>query len=108
MTMRASANTRGDDVAPEDVESEENVEPAPVRSLKYSLMLLGMSLVWAVLLRQFGEGQIYWIMGPYALAISAVLMSKPCSRISGRVARTIALRRSSGFRLGARGGMVPA
>lgn len=75
MTVRASANTRDDEIAPEDVDTEENVEAAPVRSLKYSLMLLGMSLVWAVLLRQFGEGQIYWIMGPYAAAISAVLMT---------------------------------
>jgi len=56
-------------------EEEEQVPATPVRSLRYSLMLLGMSVVWAVLLAQFGEGQIYWIMGPYAACMSAVLMT---------------------------------
>lgn len=59
----------------ENVEPDLDVDAPPARSLRYSLMLLGMSAAWATLLGQFGRGNIYWIMGPYALAMCVVLLT---------------------------------
>lgn len=75
-TMEARAAAANDsDETRDNVEADLDLDAPPARSLKYSLMLLGMSVVWATLLGQFGEGDIYWIMGPYAAAMSAVLLS---------------------------------
>jgi uncharacterized protein len=43
-------------------------------SVRYALVILGLSVLWAVLMHQFGESPIYWIMGPYALVVCAVLL----------------------------------
>jgi len=59
----------------DDVEPDLDVHAPPARSFKYSLMLLAMSVAWAALLGQFGRGNIYWIMGPYAVAMSTVLLT---------------------------------
>ncbi|MDB4975458.1 MAG: hypothetical protein JWN48_3799 [Myxococcaceae bacterium] len=64
-----------EDLASAQLSDEAPIEAANPRSLKYSLMLLGMSAVWGVLISQFGQGQIYWIMGPYAAVISIVLLT---------------------------------
>ncbi|MDB4987710.1 MAG: hypothetical protein JWN04_2888 [Myxococcaceae bacterium] len=74
-TARATAAS-DDALAREPVSGETPlVEGAHPRSPKYVLLLLGMSIVWGVLLSQFGQGQIYWIMGPYAAAMSVVLLT---------------------------------
>jgi len=70
-----TAEAQGDLAEEIENDAAAPVEAPPVRSLKYSMMLLGMSVVWGVLLSQFGQGQIYWIMGPYAAAMSAVLLT---------------------------------
>lgn len=55
---------------------ERSDSPSPEHEgLRYALILLGMSAVWGALLVQFGEGRIYWIMGPYAAGVSVVLMT---------------------------------
>lgn len=85
MTMQAPAEHTGavdDAVDTVDGPDDELVDPhaaknhsPPVRSLKYSMMLLAMSVVWGVLLHQFGTSPIYWIMGPYAAIISATVLT---------------------------------
>ena len=81
MPAHAAAETQQSPATRDNIEPDFDLDAPPARSLKYSLMLLGMSVVWAVLLGQFGEGDIYWIMGPYAAAMSAVLLM---SRSLGR------------------------
>jgi membrane protease YdiL (CAAX protease family) len=85
MTMHAPT----DEVLERDAQAEAAVPATPVRSLRYSLMLLGMSVVWGVLLAQFGEGQIYWIMGPYAASMSAVLMTLRSRALLARLRPTL-------------------
>jgi membrane protease YdiL (CAAX protease family) len=82
MTMDARADTRRDaadglDEQDDDlgVAPEDRDHSPPVRSVKYSMMLLAMSVVWGILLHQFGTSPIYWIMGPYATLISATVLT---------------------------------
>jgi membrane protease YdiL (CAAX protease family) len=79
MTLKAHADALDSLDEPDAPENQaptlgKNHSP-PVRSLKYSLMLLGMSVVWGLLLHQFGTSPIYWIMGPYAAALSAAVLT---------------------------------
>jgi uncharacterized protein len=93
MTMQANKPMQADSLSEErdqlDDAAEEQVDAPPVRSLKYSMMLLGMSIVWGVLLSQFGQGQIYWIMGPYAAAMSAVLLTLRSDALLRRLRPTV-------------------
>ena len=64
--------------------------PLPrVGSRKVVLLLALMSVIWATLMDQFGEAAIYWIMGPYALAVAATLLTlrggslRPTPRLVG-------------------------
>jgi uncharacterized protein len=43
-------------------------------SRRYVLLILGLTAVWGVLMNQFGESPIYWVMGPYALAVCVTLL----------------------------------
>jgi membrane protease YdiL (CAAX protease family) len=85
MTMPAPV----DDSLEPTAQAEAAVPATPVRSLRYALMLLGMTVAWGILLAQFGEGQIYWIMGPYAVSMSAVLMTLRSRALLGRLRPTV-------------------
>lgn len=73
----SSATDPGDtQVAPERAPAgEAQLATARPRSARYALLLAAISAVWGVLMSQFGQGQIYWIMGPYAATISVVLLT---------------------------------
>jgi membrane protease YdiL (CAAX protease family) len=80
MTVRSSAHTLGEARDAAEQELDEAAEETPLEtpstaSIKYSLLLGAMSIVWGVMMSQFGQGQIYWIMGPYAVLVSVVLLT---------------------------------
>ena len=93
-THRSRAEARASTHAPTDsreldLELIEEIAAPPVQSRKYSLLLLGMSVVWGTLMHQFGEGRIYWIMGPYAAAVSAVLLTLRSDALLRRLRPTL-------------------
>lgn len=45
-----------------------------VLSTNYLWLIFGLSAIWGVLMHQFGESPIYWVMGPYAFVASVVLL----------------------------------
>jgi membrane protease YdiL (CAAX protease family) len=64
--------------------TEERAKPALVAdpqgaqpsafSRRYVILILGLTAAWAALMNQFGSSPIYWVMGPYSLAVCAVLL----------------------------------
>jgi len=78
MTLQAhaeSVDSLDDPDGEPELTAQHKDHSPPVRSLKYSLMLLAMSVVWGIFLHQFGTSPIYWIMGPYAAALSALVLT---------------------------------
>ena len=76
MTQPASSmQSPSDDLGIDEASGEVHIDETPARAPKYALLLGGMSIAWGVMMSQFGQGQIYWIVGPYAALISVVLLT---------------------------------
>ena len=58
---------------------DEHAESRPIESNRARggrrslALLLGLALVWGLLMRQFGGGDVYGVMGPFALVVAGVV-----------------------------------
>jgi membrane protease YdiL (CAAX protease family) len=50
-------------------------EPNPRGALALAALLAGVLVVWFLLFRRFGSGDVYAVVGPYACAVSGVLIA---------------------------------
>ncbi|HEY6881673.1 MAG TPA: hypothetical protein VI299_26785, partial [Polyangiales bacterium] len=62
---------------------------APAFSPGYMLTTLALTLIWGALINQFGESPIYWVMGPYSLAVCVTLLVVRGAALRARLRPTL-------------------
>ena len=88
--VRAKGQEECPDVAQSALAAERAGDSPSAFSRAYVLLVVGLSIAWGALMSRFGNGPIYWIMGPYALAVCGLLLSARGHALRARLRPSVA------------------
>lgn len=74
--------------APARVADAQGDEPSAF-SRRYVFLIFGLTAIWGVLMNQFGQSPIYWVMGPYSAAVCVILLIARGHALRARLRPTV-------------------